>query len=125
MAFVVKRTLVVAVLLGALGILVGWYTYNSTFREARERLTSEATLLAEHSARSLEGIDLTLQELVRVIEAEWQSGNPPSAAYHQALRKRVGALSQVIPCSAPGPAFSAHFVRENLLREIEIFRGLS
>ena len=95
MAFVVKRTLVVAVLLGALGILVGWYTYNSTFREVRERLTSEATLLAEHTARSLEGIDLTLQELVRVIEAEWQSGNPPSAAYHQALRKRVGALSQV------------------------------
>ncbi len=95
MSFVVKRTLIVAALLGLLCLSVGWLTHAYNLRELRQRLSGEAALLAEHAARSLEGIDLTLGELVRRIEADWRDGRPPSAAYHRILRERVGELPQV------------------------------
>jgi len=95
MSFVLKRTFLVSLLLAGLALLIGWYDHRNTLRDTRERLMGEATLLAEHAARSLEGIDLTLRDLVRLIELRWRDGKPPDAGYHEMLRRRVGNLPQV------------------------------
>ena len=95
MVFVLTRTVFVSLLLAAMGSLAGWWSYDVTERETNVELTSEATLLAEHAARSLEGIDLTLRELVRQVESEWRKGRAPTAAFHEVLKGRVGALPQV------------------------------
>ena len=95
MSFVLKRTLAVAVLLALACLAVGWGTRAVTMREVRDQLTGEATLLAEHAARSLDGIDLTLGALAQKIESRWRDGMPPSAGYHQVFARRVKDLPQV------------------------------
>lgn len=95
MVFVLTRTVFVSLLLAAMGVLAGWWSHDVTKRETGVELTGEATLLAEHAARSIEGIDLTLRELVREVEAEWGKGRAPTAAFHEVLKGWVGAPPQV------------------------------
>ena len=93
--FVLKRTLAVSILLAAIALLAGWWSYTLTLRNAIDRLYGEATLLAEHAGRSLEAVDMTLKTLVERIEAEWRDGRPPDARHHEALRRKVGEMPQV------------------------------
>jgi len=93
--FVLKRTLAVSILLAAIALLAGWWSYTLTLRNAIDRLYGEATLLAEHAGRSLEAVDLTLKNLVEQIEADWRGGHRPDARYHERLRHKVGEMPQV------------------------------
>ena len=93
--FVLKRTLAVSLLLAAIALLAGWWSYTLTLRNAIDRLYGEATLLAEHAGRSLEAVDMTLKTLVEQIEGDWSTGRPPDARYHDRLRRKVGEMPQV------------------------------
>ena len=95
MRFVIKRTLVVSLVLCGVALLAGWWGYRLSLRSAIDRLAGEATLLAEHTGRSLVGIDVALSELVAQIEADWRNGRPPDSRLHEMLRGKVGRLPQV------------------------------
>ena len=95
MAFVLKRTGLTAAGLALLVALVGWYSHGATKESVRQALLGEVTLLAEHAARSLQGIDLTLQEIVRSVEADWRAGRLPGEGSHAVLRLRGDGLPQV------------------------------
>ena len=96
MAFVLKRTAIIATVLALIVALAGWYSHQTTQESVRQALLGEATLLAEHAARSLEGIDLTLQTTVQEVEASWRAGQAPSLAVQSFLDRRADGLPQVI-----------------------------
>ena len=96
MDYVLKRSALTAAGLIVLVALVGWYSHSLTTDSVRQALLGEATLLSEHAARSLQGIDLTLQEIVDSVERDWRGGRPPSEADHGLLRRRGDGLPQVI-----------------------------
>ena len=95
MVFVLKRTLLVALILALLGGLAAWQSRHWAEEAVRLTLIGEATLLAEHTARSLHGIDLTLQEIVRQIELDWRAGKAPGQSQEGMLQRYFGALPQV------------------------------
>ncbi|MGF1611522.1 MAG: ATP-binding protein [Kiloniellales bacterium] len=95
MRFVIKRTLIVSLILCSIALLAGWWGYRLSLRSAIDRLAGEATLLAEHSGRSLVDIDVALDEVVTQIETDWANGRPPAADLPALLHDKAGRLPQV------------------------------
>ncbi len=95
MVFVAKRTLLVALVLALLAGLAAWQSRHWAEETLHQALFGEATLLAEHSARSLQGIDLTLQEIVRRVEEAWRQGQAPGTFHDEMLRLHFDGLPQV------------------------------
>lgn len=95
MSFVLKRTLLVALVLALLSGAAAWQSRHWAEETLRQALFGEATLLSEHAARSLQGIDLTLKEIVSRVEEAWRQGKPPGPFHDAMLQRHFGDLPQV------------------------------